>query len=317
MNCQGCGFSLKQPTRFCPECGTRQKLPGVRQDRKSSVRGDRGRGALSRFVLKSSPGDVAVEIPWNRVIRVGRHPSTDITLIDPSVSRFHAELITTEDGCLVRDLHSSNGTFVNGVSIRELTLRHRDDLQFGNVKFNVREQRAGEPNGPPISVEQKLDDVSEPKMRHLIALSASMAKRAPPDALLEEIVNGALAATGADRASIAWLNLEEGELTTGAFQSRTKRDYPEHRIPRSIARHCVSEGVAVITESAERDSRFHGQSIVALGVRSAMCAPIRDPNGRTLGVVYVDKVEDASPFGADDLSYLVALSSIAAAAANS
>ena len=43
-------------------------------------------------------------------------------------------------------------------------------------------------------------------------------------------------------------------------------------------------------------------------------APIVDENGETLGVCYVDKLDDGPPFRADDLSYLMALSSIAAAA---
>src|SRR5688572_22956545 len=47
------------------------------------------------------------------VVRVGRHPDSDIFLDDITVSRRHVELRRTSDGYLVRDVGSLNGTYVN------------------------------------------------------------------------------------------------------------------------------------------------------------------------------------------------------------
>ena len=45
---------------------------------------------------------------------IGRSEESDVFLVDPSVSRNHAEIDVDTRGALVRDLGSTNGTFVNG-----------------------------------------------------------------------------------------------------------------------------------------------------------------------------------------------------------
>jgi len=69
---------------------------------------------------------------------VGRGQDAGITLVDPSVSRVHARLISQPDGhVLVEDLSSANGTFVNGQRVRIWQLSEGDLLRFGNVEFLV------------------------------------------------------------------------------------------------------------------------------------------------------------------------------------
>ena len=46
---------------------------------------------------------------------VGRAPTCDLPVFDPTISRRHAEVVADGDGVRIRDLGSSNGTFVNGV----------------------------------------------------------------------------------------------------------------------------------------------------------------------------------------------------------
>jgi pSer/pThr/pTyr-binding forkhead associated (FHA) protein len=309
---------------YCPDCGTRQIAS---RERRSRLRGSRGRHPVSHFVITETRGDVAVEVPWNRMVRVGRHPSTDLTLLDGSVSRFHAELITTEDGCVVRDLDSSNGTFVNGVSVRELTLRDGDEMRFGSVTFRVREMSPEEVRERPakkrrrrpkprkeVSIEHSVDMARSPRLGVLMELAQALARQDDTEKILEALVEHALDMTGADRASIAFA--QGDEISTGVYRARKAAPQAEHRVPRSIARHCLTERVAVLTESADTDERFQGDSIVTLGVRSAMCVPIIARDGHALGVCYVDQIESKDPFRADDLSYLVALTGIAVAALN-
>jgi pSer/pThr/pTyr-binding forkhead associated (FHA) protein len=72
-------------------------------------------------------------------LSVGRMPDCDLLLDDPSVSKHHALLRWSEpEGrCTVRDLGSTNGTFLNAHTIgsRESSLADGDILSFGNVQF--------------------------------------------------------------------------------------------------------------------------------------------------------------------------------------
>jgi len=62
--------------------------------------------------------------------RVGRSEESDVFLVDPSVSRTHAVVEP-----VVRDLGSTNGTFVNGERIEARGLRDGDELMFGNTRM--------------------------------------------------------------------------------------------------------------------------------------------------------------------------------------
>lgn len=66
-------------------------------------------------------------------VSVGRLPECDITVVDPNVSRRHAEIQPRGDGFVVVDLGSTNGTRVNGVRVSERELHDGDELGFGNV----------------------------------------------------------------------------------------------------------------------------------------------------------------------------------------
>lgn len=79
--------------------------------------------------------DYAVDIsPFT----VGRRPDQKLTLGSPTVSGSHAEIESIEEGLLVRDLGSTNGTFVNGERIQgDCEVGHGDLVQFAQVVFRV------------------------------------------------------------------------------------------------------------------------------------------------------------------------------------
>jgi pSer/pThr/pTyr-binding forkhead associated (FHA) protein len=88
---------------------------------------------------------------------IGRQLGSDIHLVDPSVSRRHAELESRPDGFLVRDLGSSNGTFINDQRLQPYSsrlLRPGDRLRVGNVLTLLEESSlAGKaPGGRPADI---------------------------------------------------------------------------------------------------------------------------------------------------------------------
>ncbi|MEM9493805.1 MAG: sigma-54-dependent Fis family transcriptional regulator, partial [Myxococcota bacterium] len=74
---------------------------------------------------------------------IGHHPSCDIVLPDPTVSRFHCEIAVGERGTEVRDLGSSNGTIVDGVQVTSAFLKRGSLLRLGrsHVRFQYMDKR--------------------------------------------------------------------------------------------------------------------------------------------------------------------------------
>jgi hypothetical protein len=69
---------------------------------------------------------------------VGRRPGSDVVLDDSFVSAEHAELEVADLGWLLRDLGSTNGTFVNGHEVIGTTaVGDGDVVQFGRVKLKL------------------------------------------------------------------------------------------------------------------------------------------------------------------------------------
>jgi pSer/pThr/pTyr-binding forkhead associated (FHA) protein len=68
---------------------------------------------------------------------LGRNPTTDITLLDESISREHAIISYDADAGThtIEDLQSTNSTKVNGKRIRSVELNHGDEIQIGHTRF--------------------------------------------------------------------------------------------------------------------------------------------------------------------------------------
>lgn len=78
------------------------------------------------------------ELPLDEgVTTVGREAGMGLSLLEEStVSRRHAEIVRSGPSVLVRDLDSTNGTFVNGVQIQgDIELKPGDQVQFGAIRF--------------------------------------------------------------------------------------------------------------------------------------------------------------------------------------
>ncbi len=77
------------------------------------------------------------------VIRIGKVEGNDVVLPDETVSRVHCEILRDAKGHLLRDLHSTNGTFLDGAEIREAYIRSGSVITVGTVqlKFQPYEER--------------------------------------------------------------------------------------------------------------------------------------------------------------------------------
>lgn len=66
-------------------------------------------------------------------VTLGRVADNDLQIDDESISSHHAEFIEKDGEFLLRDLQSTNGTLINGDSIKEQILKDGDLIRFGKV----------------------------------------------------------------------------------------------------------------------------------------------------------------------------------------
>jgi pSer/pThr/pTyr-binding forkhead associated (FHA) protein len=75
---------------------------------------------------------------------VGRVEDNTFQIADGSVSSHHAEILLRGSDIVIKDLNSTNGTFLNGEKISEIVLKPGQTLRFGQVELKIED-------GTPVS----------------------------------------------------------------------------------------------------------------------------------------------------------------------
>jgi pSer/pThr/pTyr-binding forkhead associated (FHA) protein len=88
---------------------------------------------MARLVLNCDGVDLVAHELAGDVITIGRAPLNHIVIDNPAVSAQHAILARVADSYRLKDLHSTNGTQINGVSITDAESKDGDKIRFGSV----------------------------------------------------------------------------------------------------------------------------------------------------------------------------------------
>ena len=168
---------------------------------------------------------------------------------------------------------------------------------------------------PGPSRKQSLRDDSAIRKQNQILTALSQASMAlisnrPVHELLEFVLELAFKVIKAERGVL--MIDEGGSLMVKAVRTASGKEPDEEiRFSRTIADKVTTEKVSILTNNTLSDPRFNKQeSIVSLGIRSAMCVPLWHDGGVT-GLIYVDSPLRES-FSQDDLTLLTSLANVAA-----
>jgi len=97
----------------------------------------KSRTAPRSYSLQVVGHDVPPVALGARTITIGAHQTCDLVLVDPQVSRKHAELAITPDGIRVKDLGSTNGTWFQGTRIGEVVVSRGSTIRFGDTSVRI------------------------------------------------------------------------------------------------------------------------------------------------------------------------------------
>jgi FHA domain-containing protein/uncharacterized protein DUF1707 len=95
-------------------------------------------GMAAPFDSEAPALQIEVRLPQNAdSVTVGRSGLCDVVVGESTVSRFHAELRHGDGAWTVRDLNSTNGTWLNGMRVREAPVSGGDVLRLGGLRLDL------------------------------------------------------------------------------------------------------------------------------------------------------------------------------------
>ena len=281
---------------------------------------------------------------------LGRHPECDLVLDSGAVSRQHARIIQVEGKAYIEDLHSRNGTYVNGKPVRQRQLlQEHDRITLCDIAFVFLEKPPSEEGtatkGPGQAIqstalivddEQPSDSSTVMSRVEVSAASSSLRLEVNPQAKLKavlEISQSLSRALGlndvlpklldslftifaqADRGFIVLRDPVTGRLVPKALKHRRQELIETVRISRTIVKGVMATKEAILSADAATDARFNmAESIVDFHIRSMMCAPLINSDGQVLGVIQIDTLDQRNRFNREDLDVLASVACQAAIA---
>ncbi len=263
--------------------------------------------------------------------KLGRESHCDIHLEDSEASRTHAEIDFVDGDYVLRDLGSSNGTFVNGNRITEHKLRVGDRVQIGKRLMLFRLSfRPFSPadndvdivqsaNGDSsqivgrVELEQQLlektddwtakiqsDKASSDAKSHweiMYRTSLAVSRTLDIDQLLHQILELIFQWVNCDRGCIMLTDLDTGELRPSCRRNRgVNVSSNRMTISKTILDYVCKKEEGVLTSDACEDERWNASaSISAGGIREAICVPMKGRYG-SVGVIYIDTSVSAGQY---------------------
>lgn len=91
-------------------------------------------------VIDETGAEKKYDLSKKKIWKIGKKNDNDIVVVDKTVSRNHVEIHATDDSFLLKDLNSTNGTFINEMKVKEAFLSPGDTIILGNAKMEYRAQ---------------------------------------------------------------------------------------------------------------------------------------------------------------------------------
>jgi two-component system, NtrC family, response regulator HydG len=286
-------------------------------------------------------------------LAIGRETSNQLILNDALVSPQHCKLTREPDGaCVVHDLGSASGTFVNGLPVTERIIVAGDQVVVGASVFVFHDEEAKENESSTIVLSETAKAVSDAAAK--TRLRGVDVRYLQPDALaalpsgertardLQTLVKISTAIGSIrDVESLQWQLLgmifdvvpgERGAILVGSdpeeFSSVVAWDRlagPQHAVAvdRDLARQVLEEGVAILSNeknggaaASTAGSRKGDSGTEKPAVHSLMCVPLLNLD-KAIGLIYLDTTNPTARFTNEDLQLVTAIAGIASMALES
>ena len=271
---------------------------------------------------------------------IGRDPTCDFRIADPRISTRHCLIDISDNRVEIADLHSTNGTFLDGARVQRKTWEPGQTLGLGSTQLRLLWMPfPKEENGSSISLNDsgfefavvseqgipaaKATDSGEPKKieslsrrLHVLQESVYALTGAPsvPE-LLDRMMQLLFSAVHCDTGYMLVTEPDNANAVHAhlAYENgRRKENLDDKLYSRTLVSKALENKAGFIFDSDESGTYATEQSasIFQLHIKTALCCPIHS-EGRVFGVIYLDEKKSGVKFSAEDLELVMHVAGIA------
>jgi transcriptional regulator with GAF, ATPase, and Fis domain len=261
-------------------------------------------------------------------LSIGREAENRLRLQDNRVSRFHAVIRREKSVYKIFDLESYNGTLVNGIPVNEQTLKHRDRIQIGDNVFvfllyeekelsglnnvEVDENSVLTMSPVPLNLEDALCSMAR-DLNLLIKVSATINTTKSLKALQRQLLESMFEAIPAERGVIMLTDESLDNPASTFAMDRTLDASRPISVSRTVARHVLREGVAVLSKDVGSDELSKSESLMHANIRSLLCVPLILQK-KTIGIIHLETSNPDTSLNEEHLQVVSAIASFVSGA---
>jgi len=299
---------------------------------------------MPRLIALSGPLKGGVFELVEAEFSIGREGVNQLCLNDLSVSRRHCLIKQEDEGYRLSDLGSFNGTFVNGLAVKDRALEHGDRIGIGDSTFLflVRDEEAPPPSLVPVELDEgkglsqdtvrlRQEDVlylQPEKVLAALPASARMARDLNALLMISTAINSIKGVeplqrrllelifeiVPAERGAILLAGAGAGDFHSFIGWRRGAEGDQPMRVSRTIARRVLRDGVAILSNNIlERETFGAADSLVIEQTSSLLVVPLIVYQ-KVLGVLYLSTSDPVVLFDEDHLQLATAVAGVAAVA---
>ena len=278
------------------------------------------------YILNGPDKNQSVDLEVGPVI-VGRGDGTDIQIKDKHVSRRHLKITKVTKNYFIEDLHSTNGTFVQGKVIEPgksvkiakgtpvrigdtfLSLGKKTTERFLSTEFELPVRGAGD----TLVMDRRMSRLKNLELIYRVStvFMHSLNLRQTLDQILSYICD---LMKRIDFAAVIVIDPKTGGALDIISRSITENARSANSYSKTIVQRVIREKNAIMfSETGDDGKTLHSDSMRLKRIKSVLCVPLLS-RSRIQGVIYVDSVSRLYGFRKEDLSLIAALSTPAAMA---
>ena len=296
-----------------------------------------------RLIAMSGPMKGAVFTLTEEEISVGRESANRLAISDRSLSRRHCLITREEERFKISDLESRNGTFVDGVPVKERLLEHGDQIRLGDSLFLfllhegeapltanlVRLSEGGMVTG--LTVRLRREDAlylqsekvlealpaearTARDLNALLKISTAINSVRSLEALQQQLLELIFEVVPAERGAILLVGESPTEFASVFGWERKSGLGRPVWVSHTVARQVLQEGVAILSNDVmENEAYDAADSLGRFQTRSLLAVPLTVFE-KVLGVIYLATSDPIVWFDEDHLQLVTAIAGMAAVA---